>query len=311
MEIEEHRRRMPPSPSSSAVGIAPPARRAAPALPHAASSHPLAAFEPRTLVPLLAVTIVLVALAAFYMHGGNVATFTAVQRLTQWLPDPFWSIVTICGAGVVAFALLSPTLARQPRLFAAAIVAAPLAGLYANGMKHLYALPRPPAVLDATRLHVVGEVLRHNTFPSGHAVTAFTLAAVLVFASRTPLVTAAWTLPLAVLVALSRIAVGAHWPADLAAGAAGGWVCGALAVGAIERWRGWNRPFGVRAMAAVAIGIGIALFIVDLGYPQAIAVQFACGVVALAAGLWTLARPRLDGWLPNRPPSSPASPDRR
>ncbi len=260
------------------------------------------ALKPIAMLPLAIVAVVLVALAAVFLEAGtlNVDGFIAVQSVARAAPDTLWAMLTICGTGVVAFALLSPTLAWQPRWFAAALASAALAGLYSNGMKRVFALPRPASVLDPSRLHVIGETLHANSFPSGHAVTAFTLAALLVLASKKPLRTASWAVPCAVLIALSRIAVGAHWPADIAAGAAGGWICGALGVGIVARWRFWNTIVGVRAMGVVAIGIGVSLFIVDLGYPLAVPLQYAVGIIAIASGCVAIARPRLDPLLPHR-----------
>lgn len=246
--------------------------------------------------PVAIVAVVLFALSAFFLSTTdlNRQTFVAVQGLTIAWPDRAWALVTLCGTGVVAFALLTPTLAWQPRWFAAAIVAAAIAGLYTNVVKRVLALPRPAAVLDPAHIHVIGERLSANSFPSGHSVTSFTLAAILVLASRRPWTTALWAVPLAALVALSRIAVGAHWPADLAAGAAGGWVSGALAVACVVRWRAWNTIAGARVMGVVAIGIGISLFVVDLGYPLALPLQYFAAVLAIGAGVVTLARPRVD-----------------
>ncbi|MGI9024970.1 MAG: phosphatase PAP2 family protein [Burkholderiaceae bacterium] len=260
------------------------------------------ALQPIALLPLAVVAIVLVALATVFLDAGtlNVDGFVAVQSVTRAAPDTLWAMLTICGTGVVAFALLSPTLAWQPRWFAAALAAASLAGLYSNGMKRVFALPRPASVLDPSRLHVIGETLHANSFPSGHAVTAFTLAALLVLASKKPLQTASWAVPFALLIAFSRIAVGAHWPADIAAGAAGGWICGALGVVIVVRWRIWNTMVGARVMGVVAIGIGVSLFIIDLGYPLALPLQYFAGVVAIASGIAAIARPRLDPLLPHR-----------
>ncbi len=262
----------------------------------------LAPLRTIALLPISAVAVVLVTLAIVFMHGGtlNVEGFVAVQQVTGALPDTAWSMVTICGTGVIAFALLSPTLAWHPRWYAAGLAAAGIAGLYSNGAKHFFALPRPASVLDAGHVHVVGETLRANTFPSGHSVTAFTLAAILVFASRKPVATALWIVPVATLIAISRIAVGAHWPADLAAGAAGGCVSGALGVAIVARWRGWNTPAGVRVMGCVSIGIGVPLCIVDLGYPLAAPLQSFAAVVAVVAGGFVIARPRLDPLMPRR-----------
>lgn len=261
---------------------------------------PADALKPVVMVPVAVVASVLFALALVFLDGAtlNLDGFVAVQSFTRAAPDTLWALLTISGTGVVAFALLSPTLAWQPRWFAAALAAAPLAGLYSNGMKRLFAMPRPASVLDASRLHVIGETLKANSFPSGHAVTAFTLAAVLALASRKPLQTMSWAVPFAVLIAFSRLAVGAHWPADIAAGAAGGWVCGALGVVIVTRWRFWNTTVGVRVMGVAALGVGVSLFLVDLGYPLALPLQRVAGVVAIASGIVAIVRPRLDPLLP-------------
>ena len=250
--------------------------------------------------PVAGVGVLLGCLAFALTRSGtvNVDGFVAVQAITRHLPDTFWAMVTICGTGVVAFGLLSPTLMRHPRWYAAGLAAAGLSGLYSNGLKRVFALPRPASVLDPAQIHVIGETLHANSFPSGHSVTAFTLAAILVFSSRTPLRVAGWAVPMALVIAFSRIAVGAHWPADLAAGAAGGWVCGALGVLITRRWRFWNCTNGVRAMGLVSIGIGVSLFLVDLGYPLADPLQSVAAVVAVLAGFGAVMRPRLDPlWL--------------
>ena len=260
----------------------------------------LAPLKPVALLPVGAVGVLLIVLATVFLEGGtlNVDGFVAVQQVTRAWPDTAWSMITLCGTGVVAFALIGPTLAWQPRWYAAGLVAAAFAGAYSNGLKRWFALPRPASVLDPAALHVIGERLHANTFPSGHSVTAFTLAALLVLASRRPLATAAWAVPGAALIGFSRIAVGAHWPADVAAGAAGGWVCGALGVLVVARWRRWNTPAGVRTMGLVSIGIGVSLLVVDLGYPLALPLQRLAAVIALGSGAIALARPRLDPLLP-------------
>ena len=259
-----------------------------------------ATLRPVVLLPALVVALVLIAVAGLFMRGGtiNVDVFVAVQGVTRALPDTFWAMVTICGTGVVAFALLAPTLAWHPRWYAAGLAAAALAGLYSNGLKRLYALPRPASVLDGGQLHVIGETLHANAFPSGHSVTAFTLAALLVLASRKPLRSATWAVPMAMLIAFSRIAVGAHWPADIAAGAAGGWVSGALGVMIVVRWRFWNSVNGMRVMGLVSVGIGVSLFLIDLGYPLALPLQRVAAIVAIASGLYVVWCPRPDPLLP-------------
>lgn len=223
----------------------------------------------------------------------NADAFRAVQRWTRLLPDVVWATFTICGTGIAAFALLSPTLAWRPTWMAATFIAAVPAGIYSAGLKHLLTFPRPAHVLDAGEMHVIGQRLLTHSFPSGHVVTAFTLAAVLVLASRRPAAMALWVVPIASLIAVSRIAVGAHWPADLAAGAAGGWLSGTLGVAIASRWTAWNTLRGIRIMALAIIGIGVSLFTVNLGYPLVTPLQHAMGVVALLAGTAAMLWPRL------------------
>ena len=69
----------------------------------------------------------------------------------------------------------------------------------------------------------------------------------------------------------------------------------------IVRWRRWNTATGVRLMGVVSIGIGVSLFVIDLGYPLAIALQRIAAVVALVAGTVAIARPRLDSLLTGDP----------
>lgn len=251
---------------------------------------------PIAVVPLLTVAALLAAFSALLFYSGNLNgdVFAATQTLTRRLPDTFWAMVTVCGSGLGAFALLSLALSRRPMWVAAALATAPIAGAYSNIIKRVVAAPRPAAVLFGDQIHVIGQTLRSNSFPSGHAVTAFALAATIVFASRRPFRAALWMLPVALLIALSRIAVGAHWPADLAAGAAGGWLSGACGVLIVDRWRSWNTPTGIRVMGAIMVGVGIALLTVDLGYPLARLWQWALGCVAIGSGLFALWRPRVD-----------------
>jgi undecaprenyl-diphosphatase len=75
----------------------------------------------------------------------------------------------------------------------------------------------------------------YQSFPSGHATTAFALAAVLGFLSER------WFYPallLAAIIALSRVTLGVHYPSDVLAGAVIG-LTGAYAVRLIFADRGW------------------------------------------------------------------------
>lgn len=240
----------------------------------------------RWLVP----AAILAAIFWVALGGYNREAFHALNRASLALSETFWSCVTILGTGACAYALLAFTLVRNPRLMAAALITGGFAGLYTHLIKPLVKAARPAAVLLPNEIHVIGDVLTSNSFPSGHSVTAFALAATLIFFSRRPWLSALIALPFAGLVAVSRIAVGAHWPLDVLAGALGGWLLGMAGEALSQRWhhweeRGWRIFFGL-AMS----GLGVGLFFSSLGYPLAIPLQRILAVQALLGGLYSLLR---------------------
>jgi len=123
--------------------------------------------------------------------------------------------------------------------FAAAVL---LSELLIGPVKAAYGRARPPASLVATS---------GASFPSGHSIAA----SVTVFAAVIALVPAgrrrfAWGLAaacFALLMALSRAYLGAHWLSDAIAGLLLGTSCALLAAVAVDRaQRGWRRRHGIR-----------------------------------------------------------------
>lgn len=250
---------------------------------------PVAARHPDT---WLILPVLLCALGAGVVAAtdGNEALFLAANAAAAgWLPAFVWAGITNAGSTLGAFCLLAPTLVRQPRWLAAALLAAPLASLYTQAVKLIAQVPRPPSVLPPEAIHVIGLPLHNYSFPSGHSLTAFTLAGVLVLCSRRPL---AWlALPVAALVAFSRLAVGAHWPLDLLGGAAGGWTAAAIGGAWSARWRFWDNVRGQRFMAGLALVAAIAFGFEKLDHPEGRWMQYLLCVWAVTGSLFALWRP--------------------
>lgn len=68
-------------------------------------------------------------------------------------------------------------------------------------------------------IHLLGHAARDSGFPSDHATAAFAVAVALLLRHR---LAGAVALVLAVLIAMARVAVGAHYPTDVLGGAAVG-----------------------------------------------------------------------------------------
>ncbi|HRH81302.1 MAG TPA: phosphatase PAP2 family protein [Thiobacillaceae bacterium] len=221
----------------------------------------------------------------------NQGLFQLVNGLAAHLSPCFWQWVTVSGDTLLAFAILLPLIRRRPELAGAVLVTVLLAMLLVHGIKPWAAMPRPPAVLAPEQLHIIGKDLRSGSFPSGHSATAFALAALL----------GSWLAPgwprrlllaLAVLVGLSRMAVGVHWPQDVLVGASIGWLSGLAGIDLARRWEGL-RGRGVWLFTQGLLLLGAAWIFIDFqsGYPDARRWELAVGF----AGIVLFFRPQGSG----------------
>jgi membrane-associated phospholipid phosphatase len=240
------------------------------------------------------------AAAALAASGLDASVFLAINAAAaRGLPAPVPSCLTILGHGLVAVMLLAPLQGRAPAVLAAALYGAPVAALFSRLGKWLVARPRPAAVLDPALMHIQGPVLSgHNSFPSGHSITIFLVATVVVLgvpAVRDRAARAASVLALAGLVAASRVMVGAHWPSDALAGAALGMVAGVAGGWAAGRWPLWERRGAPIVLGLVVLACAAILFGVDTGYPLAQPLQWVAGALGLVSAARALAGARRQG----------------
>lgn len=147
----------------------------------------------------------------------------------------------VLGAIGLAVALIARRLGRRD-LFRAglvAVLALVASGLLARVVKILVGRPRPDVVDQGLAHWGPSLAAEYNSFPSGHATSAFTLAAVLAAAAPS------WRpalYGLAALIAFSRVAVDAHFVSDVVAGGLLGWAAGRVASRVAAR----RRPAGRR-----------------------------------------------------------------
>lgn len=223
----------------------------------------------------------------------NRALFLALNGLANHLPAILWSNLTVLGDALVGLCLLLPFLRRRPDLVIAVLLASLPATLLSHGIKDGLAIMRPFAELG-DQAHVIGPYLRAGAFPSGHTTAIFLLATVLASGLRVRGAVPG-ILAVALLVGLSRIAVGAHWPMDVAGGILCGWLSGMLGLHLGQRYASLDRPSVIAVVRLFLVACALLLLIRhDSGYPLARPFEQALALLVLVIHL-------LPGWaLPDR-----------
>jgi membrane-associated phospholipid phosphatase len=164
-------------------------------------------------------TLLAVAVSESTFLAGETAILEAANDVPAAVGWPLRVLVMQLGTPGVGLAVVLVTAAlrhdRGPAPALAVLVAVGVAFRLDNVLKAVIERPRPSGLLEGieVRDHVGG-----FGFPSGHTTMACAIAA-----SLHPILspTARWIVwALAALVGAARMYVGAHWPADVVAGAA-------------------------------------------------------------------------------------------
>lgn len=180
---------------------------------------------------------------------SDVETYPQIQKDVFLAINALWANVpslahnlTQLGDVSVLFAFLLCFVLIVPRLWEALIASSLLSFVLCQGLKMLFSMPRPARVFGEG-FNIIGEKLMgSNSLPSGHSVTIFTILSVLFIAFmpramkyKVPFIIG--IVLLGVLVGLSRVGVGAHYPLDVLVGALLGCVCGVCGVFVVSKMR--------------------------------------------------------------------------
>jgi undecaprenyl-diphosphatase len=167
----------------------------------------------------------------FHAINGGVAT-------RDWLEDP---VTLLAGPAVGLYALATVALWFLARPYGelkwklacvSALASAGLAMLANQVISHAWDRTRPFTAHEAST-HLLSAPSPDPSFPSDHAAAAFAIAfAILAFSRRGGIL----FLAAALLIGVSRVALGLHYPSDVLAGVVVGWLAAMVVTRAAGGW---------------------------------------------------------------------------
>lgn len=210
------------------------------------------------------------------------AFFYINEASKNLISDGLAAHLTELGNGSVVGILALVLTIKYPDIAKRFLIITLMSGILIACFKQFFSDPRPAGVLAQADFHIIGDVLKRYSFPSGHTTTAFAMAGfiMLTFVSL-PL--RIFVFVLAILAGVSRISVGAHWPEDILAGAPLG-----LMIAYIGSWfstRPFSRQGSYLAAAFLALAVLIGSLTAPADFPEIPSigwVRFACAALASA-----------------------------
>lgn len=156
----------------------------------------------------------------------NQALFVTLHHALAVVPGLIWRLLSMAGEWTLVIGVLLGLAAHQPARLPRMVMLG-LGGVLASiWLKAGFDVLRPPLLLPVGTVTLLDVLPTNQSFPSGHAIAVAVLTGVLM--AKQSLRGQLGLALLAVMVCLSRIAIGVHWPLDVLAGAAAGFVLVAL-----------------------------------------------------------------------------------
>jgi undecaprenyl-diphosphatase len=156
--------------------------------------------------------------ALFHLiNGAHAPWWDCCMVTVSWLGN--YEFFPFYVASLLLLAQIAPRWVPRRNVLVFAVGFAPTWAAVAT-LKPFFGLPRPALALGRNAVVLIGSPPLHDSFPSGHAAFVALLAASIAVRVARPLKWGLWLF--AVAVCVSRISVGAHFPADVVGGAAVG-----------------------------------------------------------------------------------------
>lgn len=142
--------------------------------------------------------------------------------------------LTQLGDALIAFPFIAVFIIYAPKLWEALLTSSIISIIVTSSLKRIFAVPRPAAFFDQSDFTIVGVPLTgHSSLPSGHSICTFIVITLLLFAfmpKKNKIVWTTFIILLGLVIAFSRVAVGAHYPLDVIIGCAIGFIVSIISI---------------------------------------------------------------------------------
>ena len=194
-----------------------------------------------------------IVLFLYSQNALSVAKYIAVQKDCFYFinskysqfPNTIYNL-TQMGDALIFLSLLSILIMYVPKLWESLLSASLISAIFSNVLKNLFAVPRPAATFDNKSFAIIGQTLSgHNSLPSGHSITIFTVLTVLLFAFmpkklNDKIVWSIFIISTGLILAFSRVGVGAHYPLDVITGSSIGFISGLAGIFISRKYKIWS-----------------------------------------------------------------------
>ena len=203
------------------------------------------------LVPLFLLAAIVLYL--YSHHALHIDNYVEIQKncffflnskLSRF-PNTIYNLTQL-GDALIFLSFLTIFVIYAPKIWECLLSALLVSIIFSCIPKRIFAVPRPAAVLDHDRFIIIGKTLSgHNSLPSGHSVTIFTILTVLCFAfvpknRNYKVLYFSLTAIIGLLLVLTRVGIGAHYPLDVLIGAILGYISGLSGIFISRKYKIWS-----------------------------------------------------------------------
>lgn len=154
--------------------------------------------------------------------------------------------LTQFGDALIFLSFLSILILYTPKIWECLFSGLILSLLFSCSLKNIFAVPRPAVTFNNNTFFIIGKaVCGHNSLPSGHSITVFTILTVLLFGFmpkelkfKIPWISS--IIIIGLILAFTRVGVGAHYPIDVIVGCIIGYISGLLGIFISRKHKVWN-----------------------------------------------------------------------